>query len=259
MARPKRTLPIATLPIAPPQFTIDWQAVETAFGHNVPQSVRDDVHGVTERFLRGMQFDAVAEPLESASEMATAWKRAAAGFQRSLLKYGSGDSRSFVKSKIRLHFDVGPFHPGGKSVDEDNVEIPDTYMTRELSAEELIAEAVASGYRRRADVFEYLDDVLTSFVVACNKALAEMDSPESAYWDRWIRGLTRVLRRAQLPTGTRNTGGDFEVESAFTKFVYALQKGIPPRFRKHQLRRPTDSGLQALAKAIQRARTLRDK
>ena len=98
-----------------------------------------------------------------------------------------------------------------------------------------------------------LREVLLSLLVACNSALAEMESSpshrEGAAWDQWIRGLTTILDAAGLPTTASKGRGKSKSDSpsAFVSLVLKLQECVPKEARRHT----TPDGL---ATAINRAR-----
>lgn len=105
--------------------------------------------------------------------------------------------------------------------------------------------------------FGTLSGVLTSFIVACDRATADMDDPalpghrQGECWERWVCGLTQALDKDCLPTGARKDSADLGAESPFTNLVATLQKFVPAEFRR------ATASPTALAKAIQRARTNR--
>jgi hypothetical protein len=109
----------------------------------------------------------------------------------------------------------------------------------------------------RSQPFNFFDDlsrVLTSFIVACGKAVADMDDPslpgyrKGEHWENWVRGLERGLDQEGLPTGVRQDGADLDKESQFTMLVDALQAFVPANIRRGS------ASKSALAKAILRAR-----
>jgi hypothetical protein len=220
MARRVRTLPIASAS-EEPKFeinTTDWPRIESAYGHALPQSMRDEILKLTTSFVHFAPFETTAEPLKPARDMAIAWKRAAANLQHALHGDGCSDALVFAKRRVRMHFIDAHF--------------------------------------QRPRLFEDLSGVLTSFIVACNKAVADMDDPglpehrQGERWENWVRSLTRALDEAGLPTGARKDSADLGEESAFTNLVAALQNLAPAKIRRSTRSR------SALAKAIQRARTI---
>jgi hypothetical protein len=217
MARRVRTLPIASAS-EEPKFeinTTDWPRIESAYGHALPQSTRDEILKLTTSFVHFAPFETTAEPLKPARDMAIAWKRAAANLQHALHGDGCSDALVFAKHRVKKHFIDARFGP---------------------------------------HFFEDLSGVLTSFIVACNKAVADMDDPglpelrQGECWENWVRRLTRTLDEAGLPTGARKDSADLGEESAFTNLVAALQNLAPAKIRR------STRSLSALAKAIQRAR-----
>jgi hypothetical protein len=217
MARRVRTLPIASAS-EEPKFeinTTDWPRIESAYGHALPQSTRDEILKLTTSFVHFAPFETTAEPLKPARDMAIAWKRAAANLQH-VLHGDDSDAFVFAKHRVKKHFIDARF--------------------------------------QQSHFFEDLSGVLMSLIVACNKAVADMDDPglpehrQGECWENWVRNLTRTLDEAGLPTGARKDSADLGEESAFTNLVAALQKLAPAKIRR------STRSLSALAKAIQRAR-----
>jgi hypothetical protein len=216
MARRKRTLPIASLGrLERIAITSNhWPNLEKAFGHALPQSTRDEILKLTASFVEFATFETAAEPLQPARDSVIAWKRAAEALQRALLERSASDALSFARYRVKSRFSDARF--------------------------------------QRPHFFEDFSGVLTSFIVACKMALADMDDPElpghrqGERWENWIRGLTRVLDKDGLPTGARTD--DLGEESAFTNLVAELQKFVPAEIQRHT------HSLLALAKGVQRAR-----
>jgi hypothetical protein len=100
-----------------------------------------------------------------------------------------------------------------------------------------------------------LRELLLSFAVACNSALAEMESSpshrEGACWDRWICDLTTILAAAGLPVAASKGSGKSKSDtpSAFVSLVLKLQDCVPKEARRHET-----PSLDGLATAINRAR-----
>ena len=86
-------------------------------------------------------------------------------------------------------------------------------------------------------------------------ALARVEAEDSGFrvgeaWDWWIWRLTRILKKAGLPTGVRKDTGDIGRTSPFVLFVAELQRYLPEKFRRHTRKK-------ALAAAIDKARKAR--
>jgi hypothetical protein len=82
------------------------------------------------------------------------------------------------------------------------------------------------------------------------RALAGVEAEDSGFrvgeaWAWWIWRLTRIFKKAGLPTGARN---DALGTSPFIKFVDELQKYLPKKYRQHW------HSPEALSKAIERGR-----
>jgi hypothetical protein len=100
-----------------------------------------------------------------------------------------------------------------------------------------------------------LTNIMTSVVVACEKAHEEMLCDPSSHqrgdsWNRWIVNLSEILQRNGLPTAARKdaTLNKSGRPSPFVLFVEELQKSFSEIFR----RRIHSAG--ALTEAICRAR-----
>jgi hypothetical protein len=96
----------------------------------------------------------------------------------------------------------------------------------------------------------------------CDRALRVLGTAEteaSGYrvgeaWAQWIRRLTRILKKAGLPTGVRKDTGDVGRTSPFVLFVAKLQRYLPDgQDEPDEFRQHTHSE-GALAKATERAR-----
>jgi hypothetical protein len=104
-------------------------------------------------------------------------------------------------------------------------------------------------------LIDALTSILTSFVVACDKARQDLHEESDEHrlgepWETWIRNLTEILKRNGLPTAARKdaTLNKSGRPSAFVLFVEELQKSFSEVFR-----RGTHSA-GALTEAIGRAR-----
>jgi hypothetical protein len=99
--------------------------------------------------------------------------------------------------------------------------------------------------------------VITSFEIACERALAELSDPnraemrEGEAWEKWIHELSAILDESGLPTTARKDSDKQKdcSPSFFVAFVRELQKCVPAAC----WRRRSDS---ALATAIGSARKI---
>lgn len=100
---------------------------------------------------------------------------------------------------------------------------------------------------------------LTSYIDACDYAMAEIKDPKNHGWHKgdmwnlWVRQLTDIAREGGLPHQVRQDDDKNKIRksSPFVVFVCELQKCIPSGFR-----RSTHSE-SALATAISRARRVK--
>jgi hypothetical protein len=133
------------------------------------------------------------------------------------------------------------------------------YLTPERLTQEMqdyIYETIAvSGGREN---LKCLFAELNWFVKACNGALEEMAStsshhfwPDGFAWEGWIRKLTDIAERHQLPTAARKDSDKAKPEtgSPFVVFVDRLQTCIPEAHRR------STQSLGALSTAINAARS----
>lgn len=104
-----------------------------------------------------------------------------------------------------------------------------------------------------SELFHGMEELLTSFSVACDVAATNITSGKLApgprdgkAWNIWVYSLTQVAREFGLPEGVSN---DFiDMHSPFVRLVKELEAQLPAEVRKKRL---SD---HALAKAINRAR-----
>jgi hypothetical protein len=187
-------------------------------GQDLQPAIRKEIIAVTDRFLNFAVFDFTREPVDEASNRVNALMTAAEELLGALVDAGSsGDGAVYAIQLLQRHF-VEP----------------------EL---------------RRRNMLNALTSIVTSFVVACDKARQELGEQGDEHrrgqsWDTWIRNLTEILERNDLPTAARkdamlNKSG---IGSKFVLFVEQLQRNFEERFR-----RGTHS-TEALAVAIGRSR-----
>lgn len=196
----------------------DWQRIERAYRHKLPDDVREKIRDATQLFIEGEKLECSAEPSLAAKTRIGRYKRAAEIFSRNLRVPSKGegdDARTYADYLVEKHFDCSQL----------------------------------SGSRK----LDTLPLVAVSLIVACQKALNELDelaSEQSGYqsgdsWNEWIRQLTAIVKQHCLRRGARTD--DSDQPSDFVELVRALQN--------HPLSagRGQHSG-QALAQRIKRAR-----
>ena len=154
-----------------------------------------------------------------AQECILAWKQAAKGFDHALYGQPEGNARSYARHLVTKYFIDCRF--------------------------------------RRTDLFQDLSSVLSDFIAACSHALKEDGASadrgfrQGKSWERWVRDLTRVLKKNGFQTTVRTD--DLGDKSRFTGLVMSLQKLVPAKVGRLCATR------LAAGKAIQRARQARDK
>jgi hypothetical protein len=221
MPRNKRLLPIASALGPTPRVSIpddEWRCLGEILGKVLQPAIRKEIIEVTDRFLHFAAFELTREPIDEALNRLEALTKTGEDLLRALADAGSsGDGSVYAVHLLRHHF-VAP-------------EI------------------------RRKDKFDALTNIITSFVVACAKAREELSDRSSDHrqtdsWETWIRNLTEIMKRNNLPTAARkdavlNKSG---TPSEFVLFIKQLQRQFDERFR-----RGTHS-TDALAVAIGRSR-----
>ena len=227
MARFAPRIPIATLSGGDPELSIsndDWSRIEPAYGHAVPITAREEIRAATRRFLLFVEAEQAARPISEARDRILQFIQAAAAFQEAVFDnpQDSGwDSRVYAERLVKRYFDD----------------------TRIAGPEKLRS----------------LGSVMTSLIVACNHALANLNNPQNhgrrrgEGWENWVRRVTDVLKAHHLPIEVRkdtdkNATGK---PSPFVALIRELQACIPEAQRKS-----THSDI-ALSEAIVRARRSR--
>jgi hypothetical protein len=226
MPRNKRLLPIASALGPPPRVSIpdnEWHRLEGILGKGLQPGIRKEIIDVTDRFLGFAVFDLTREPVDNASTLLNALTKTGGDFFCALVDAGgSGDGAVYAVHLLRRH-----------------------YKEPKL---------------RHRNTIDALTSILTSFIVACDKARQELHEEGDEHrrgesWETWIRNLTEILERNGLPTAARkdavrNKSGK---ASKFVLFVEQLQGHFEERFR-----RGTHS-TDALAEAIGRSRRVTKK
>lgn len=220
MARSAPTIPFASTS-GEPELSItsdDWSKIENAYGHSLPEDVRQKILEATTTFVYFEVFERTAEQKSSAIMKVRSVESAAKGLFLALHPDAPSDVSHFADQLINNHFD-------------------------DLR--------LASG-----DKLRHLSGVLTSLGAACNLALQKLGDPnmpgyrEGECWDQWVRRLTAIAKSEGLPTAA-SKGSDKETgdtSSPFVLLVWELQACVPEDARRHW------QSKHALAAAIHRAR-----
>ena len=226
MARFAPKLPFASAGKHPP-LTIserDWKRIERVYGCQLSIPFREDVRKVTEEFLDCALLMNAAPPARQAAERIELIKNAAREFENVVLR-----------------------RPANISHEAD------------FYARSLILPYVNLPSQRGRDGLQTLALVMLEIRRACNRAIADYEkiiagigsagaANKGAAWDFWIRSLTELMKREDLPTAARKDTDKQRHQSPFVLFVCELQKCLPDEFRQSM------HSTGALAKAIQSAR-----
>jgi hypothetical protein len=199
----------------------DWKRIEKAYGKKLPGELRLQILGATTEFVRFEVFERTVEPLSWAIDRIQRVKKGAAQFYKALFDdpRHESDAHVYANHLIKKHFEE-PRLPA-------------------------------------ADMLNHVSWLLSSVLVACNRALREIETSdleghrEGDCWEQWIRRLTKALSTYDLPTGARTDSDKAKtgLPSPFVSLVSELQKCVPPDSRRHM------HSYEGLAKAITRARS----
>ncbi len=216
-------IPISTLSSGEPKLSIsndDWQRIESAYGHAVPTNARERIHEALLEFLRFVESEQVAHPVSEARKRVERVKKAATEFKTAIFEQDVGlDARTYANHLIKLHF-------------------------RDARI------------RNSRDGLRTVAKLMTSVIVACNRALQDLKHPgnwgpkRGDTWEKLVRDLTAVLKRHRLPTEVRKDSDKTKTgkPSPLVSFMRELQSCLPPEHRR------AEHSEIALADAIYRAR-----
>jgi hypothetical protein len=233
MAQFTPKIPIASVAGGDPELTIadaDWEHIQKAYGTELLPEMRKQIYEATNDFLRFVKTEYSAQPVSAARHRVKRIKKAAADFQEAIFEYSQSD--------------VGD---------------------ATLYANHLINRSFDDPRVKNRDKLRFLSRLMTSFAVACNRALSHLDNPtnrgrrEGETWENWVRKLTRILDATQLPTKVRKDSDKniTKKPSPFVALVRELQKCIPKEYRRSQAHSASLEANIALSEAIVRARRLR--
>src|SRR5262245_8261182 len=165
MARRTRNLPVASADGAFPVAEIDWPQIEVAYGCSLSVEIRNEIREVTTEFAAFAPFENTVKPLKPARDLVQSWRRAAGVLQRKIFE-GQVEHQRYAKHLVRTRF--------------GDERLPNKHL------------------------FENLAGILTSLIVACDSSLNHMDGAklpeirEGECWQKWIKGLIRLLNKAGL-------------------------------------------------------------
>ena len=203
-----------------PDFKVSgpaWEKLEIAYRHAVPQQARAEIIAATTRMVCLTQAALSARPLSETTKRIDQFEKAAANLLSVFTAPGPSAS---------IHFAA-------------------TIIEQELK--ELLGDS-------HDHTFDDFHDRVLAFAVACGhgKILAALLAAEGTdqAFGPWIRDLTHICKRHQLPTGARRDTDKNKTgtPSPFVALVAGLQKLLP---EKYQHGRQSDA---ALAKVIKIAR-----
>jgi hypothetical protein len=219
--RAKGKIPrIAVRPIQPISFTDhDWQKLEAALGHSIPEKARASITLATNQFLQFAEAESNTGSMDDALNRLSRLRSSAESFRAAIEERALDDPiRGYVDEALEISYEG--LNPG------------DLASVAKLSAD------------------------LVRFLSACDLTVQwlEQDAQhnywlERGAWEHWIWQLTEILKEHHLPTGVRKDAAGYKVESAsqFVKFVSTLQIFLP----KEHVRGHTKS---SLAERIYKAR-----
>jgi hypothetical protein len=218
--RAKGKIPrIAVRPIQPISFTDhDWQKLEAALGHSIPEEARASITLATNEFLQFAEAESNTGSMEDALNRLSQLRSSAQSFRAVIEKRVLDDPiRGYVDEALEISYErLNPDDPAGEYV-------------AKLSAD------------------------LTRFLSACDLTVQRLEHdarhnywPEGGAWEHWIRQLTTILREHDLPTGARKDKSGRA--SPFVSFVFELQSLLPRKLVRSQ------HSKSALAVSIHKAR-----
>jgi len=200
----------------------DWKRIEKAYGHSIPQEIRDHIVVAT----------------EALSLVGTAERNAPA------LHTLIGKTEKLKDAAQSLLQEVG------HEVKEDAGQ----------TSFETLTESLATAVKEFPNDHLQFLMMVHSVVKGCNLVLRDWKTDgglrEGWIWDAWAQSISELMQHHGLPTGARNdSDADLPYpdrpSSQFVSLIIELQKQIPVSLRRHQHEMVT---INAPAKAIHRAR-----
>jgi hypothetical protein len=206
----------------------DWVRIEAAYGHRLAAPVRRKIRAATRKYLDWVEFEPKAATISETSARVQTIKRAAHKFRETIFQHPPKIGREadyYARSLICKH--MGLLFEGR-----------DGLQNLALKIERDVADG-------------------------CERALAELRKEsgfrEGETWQVWVRDLTSILKKSQLPTQVRKDTDKAKVAqpSAFVAFLRELQARIPQAYRRSQPGSPDFQANIALSTAVIRARSSR--
>jgi hypothetical protein len=206
----------------------DWVRIERAYGHLLATSVRRKIRGVTREYLDWVDFERNAATMSETTARVHTIKKAASKFRETIFQ-----------------------RP------------PKTGREADYYARSLICKHMGFPFEGRDGLQNLVLKIEREIAKGCEGALAELRK-ESGFghgemWELWVRKLSSILKRSQLPIHVRKDTDKAKVAnpSAFVAFMRELQACVPKAYRKSQARTSDFQANIALSTAIIRARANR--
>ena len=213
----------------------NWKELEKTYGVPISNDVRQRFIKVTENYLEWGAFERNAQPISKARKRIKRLKQAAAVLLREMIEGAEQASDAVVYADRLIRKNLA--RPQTRRRVPKNLQDP------------LLSEK---------DSLRKFADTLSSFQVACKRALEEIDDASVHrnwdYWCVWVVELRKIAMKSNLPYGEREDGKEYDSDapSAFVALINKLQNYLPKEYRR---RAKTTS---ALAKHINRCRVARE-
>jgi hypothetical protein len=209
----------------------DWRRIETEYGRSLAPSIRIEVFGATQKFLDAAEFEKTAPYASEAIARIKSIRAAAREFRAKIMRR--------------------PPEVGGDA---------------DFYAIHLICRYLNAGENRSRDALQKkARDLDESISRACDLALEQLKREmnigfrQGDAWNSWIRGLTSILSKRDLPTEVRKDADKSKAKkpSPFVALVRELQWCLPKEDRRASTRSADFQANIALSTAIVRARSAR--
>jgi hypothetical protein len=208
----------------------DWERIEAAYGHVLPDAVRRKVRAAAREFLDWASFETAAATKAEAIARVQFIQKAARNFREQVFlcppgiaKHADFYARHLICRSLGLKFEGG----------QDGLQ--------------------NLAFRMERNIFRGCDRALAQLR---GEAAAKIQFRAGMNWDAWIRQLGVILSEHQLPITVRKDSAKARSSkpSAFVAFVRELQACVPKDYwRSPALRSDVDANA-ALSTAIARAR-----
>jgi hypothetical protein len=212
-----------------PKFRIarsDWNRIETSYGHVLATPVRRKIRAATRKYLDWVEFEDKAATILETTARINAIKKIARELREVVFQRPSKIGRAadyYARNLICKHMDL------------------------------------------RFEGRDGLQNLALKIANGCERALAELRREsglgfrDGETWQWWVRTLTSILSKSQLPIQVRKDTDKAKVAkpSAFVAFMRELQACIPKAYRRSQPGSPHFEANIALSTAISRARANR--